>query len=112
MKYPKLVPKWVCSIPIRLELEAEGITEDGAPSSVIEVKALGNFQDGGEVVYTADQKEIKISGKAYFDGDIVPQMTNISGGYGYIFDEKREIYRGYKRRNPDGSVNHVEIQFK
>lgn len=112
MKYPKLVPNWVCSTPIKLEIETEGITEDGAPSSVITVEAYGNFQDGGEVIYTADQKQIKINGKAYFNGDIVPEISNITGGYGYIFDEKREIYRGYKRRNPDGTVNHIEIQFK
>lgn len=112
MKYPKLVPKWVCSTLIKLELETEGITEDGAPTSVIKVEAMGNFQDGGQVVYTTDQKQINISGKAYFDGDIVPELSNISGGYAYIFNEKREILKGYKRRNPDGTVNHTEIQFK
>lgn len=112
MKFPKLVPEWVCSIPIKLEFESEGITEDGAPVETITVEAMGNFQDGGEVVYTTDQKQIRISGRAYFNGDIVPELTNISGGYGYIFEEKREIYKGYKRRNPDGTVNHVEVQFK
>ena len=112
MKYPKLVPQWVCSTNIKLEIESEGITEDGAPIDTITVEANGNFQDGGETVYTTDQKQIRISGKAYFDGDIIPEMNNISGGYGYIFGEKRQIYRGFKRRNPDGSVNHVEIQFK
>lgn len=112
MKYPKLVPNWVCSIPISLEIEGEGITEDGAPAGITKVEALGNWQDGGETIYTTDQKQIKISGKAYFTEDIVPSITNISGGYGYIFGEKREIYKGFKHRNPDGSVNHVEVQFR
>lgn len=112
MKYPRLVPKWVCSTTIRLEIEGEGITEDGAPESITIVEACGSWQDGGETIYTTDQKQIRISGKAYFNGDIVPQLTNISGGYGYIYGEKREIYKGFKRRNPDGSVNHTEIQFR
>ena len=112
MRYPKLVPKWVCSTKIKLEIELEGITEEGAPAGTIIVEVMGNFQDGGQVVYTTDQKEVKISGRAYFDGDIIPSISNITGGYGYIFDERREIYKGYKRRNPDGTVNHTEIQFK
>lgn len=112
MKFPKLVPNWVCSTLIKLEIEGEGITEEGAPAGTIEVEAMGNWQDGGEVVYTTDQKEVKINGKAYFDGDILPELTNITSGYGYIFGEKREIYRGFKRRNPDGTVNHTEVQFK
>lgn len=112
MKYPKLVPQWVCSTKIKLEIETEGITEDGAPADIITVEAMGNFQDGAEVLWTTDQKQIKISGKAYFDGDIVPQIDNIPGGYGYIYGHKREIYKGFKRRNPDGTVNHIEIQFK
>lgn len=112
MKYPKLVPKWVCSTLIKLEIEGEGITEDGAPDGLTIVEAYGNYQDGGQVAYTTDQKEVKISGKAYFDGDIIPNLTNIVSGCGYIFGEKREIYKGYKRRNPDGTVNHTEVQFK
>ena len=112
MKYPKLVPDWVCKTPIKLEIEGEGITEEGAPNSLTVVETTANWQDGGEVVYTADQKKINISGKAYFDGDIIPNISNIVGGYGYIFDEKREIYKGFKRRNPDGTVNHTEVQFK
>ena len=59
-----------------------------------------------------DQKIVEISGRAYFNGDIVPDISNITGGEGYIFDEKREIHQGFKRRNPDGTVNHTEIQFK
>lgn len=112
MKFPKLVASWTCSTPITLEIESEGINEDGAPANSITVTAMGNWQDGGETLYTTDEKEIRISGRAYFDGDIFPQISNITGGYGYIFGEKRVIYKGYKRRDPDGTVNHTEVQFK
>ena len=112
MKYPRLVPDWVCTTPITIRIDGEGITEDGEPSSVTVVNALCNWQDGGKTVYTADQKIIEISGRAYFNGDIVPSMSNITGGEAIIFGEKREIHQGYKRRDPDGTVNHTEIIFK
>lgn len=112
MNYPKLVPAWVCTTPIKLHIEREGIDEDGAPSGAIDVTAKCNWQDGGETVYTELHKTVEISGKAYFNGDICPSISNITGGWGEIFGEKREIHKGFKRRNPDGTVNHTEILFK
>ena len=112
MKYPKLVPKWVCTTPISLEIESEGINEDGSPSSTSLSGLLCNWEDGGKVVYTADQKVIEVSGTAYFDGDIIPSISNIVSGYGEVLGETREIAQGFKRRNPDGTVNYTEIRFK
>lgn len=111
MKYPKLVPSWVCTTPISLSIEHEGINEDGSPSST-SVEGLCNWEDGGKAIYTADQKVIDISGTAYFDGDIIPSLTNIVSGYAEVFGETREIAQGFKRRNPDGTVNYTEIRFK
>lgn len=112
MKYPELVPDAVCTTPITIIIDGEGVSEDGAPSEVTQIDAYCNWQDGGKTLYTADQKIIEISGRAYFNGDIVPSLSNITGGEGYVFGEKREIHQGFKRRNPDGTVNHTEIQFK
>jgi len=112
MKYPELVPDWVCTTPITLHIESEEINEDGAPASTITIRANCNWQDGGKAVFSADQKVVDISGKAYFNGDIVPRISNITAGDAVIFGEKREIHQGFKRRNPDGTVNHTEIQFK
>ena len=112
MKFPNLVPDWVCKTQISLMIEGEGVTEDGAPSSVTVVGAFCNWQDGGRTTYTQDQKVVHISGRAYFKGDIAPSLSNITGGKGVIFGETREIHQGFKRRNPDGTVNHTEIQFK
>lgn len=112
MKYPELVPNWVCKTPITIIIEGEGVDEDGAPPMLLNYSGLCNWQDGGTIVYDADRKSTEISGKAYFNGDICPSLSNIVGGEGVIFGEKRKIHRGYKRRNPDGTVNHTEIQFK
>jgi hypothetical protein len=112
MKYPQLVPDWVCTTPITITIDGEGLDEDGAPNSLTNITTVCNWQDGGEAVLTGDQKIIDIKGRAYFNGDIAPSLSNITSGEAVIFGEKREILRGYKRRNPDGTVNHTEIQFK
>ena len=112
MKYPELVPDWVCTVPITVNIDGEGLTEDGSPASVTTINANCNWQDGGQAVLTGDQKVVDISGTAYFNGDIAPSLSNITSGDATIFGEKREIHRGFKRRNPDGTVNHTEIQFK
>ncbi len=112
MKYPELVPSWVCTTPIHITIEGEGVDEDGAPPMLLDYEGVCNWQDGGKVVYTADQKVVDISGRAFFNGDICPTLSNITGGEGVIFGEKREIHQGFKRRNPDGTVNHTEIEFK
>lgn len=112
MKYPELVPDWVCTTPISIVIEGEGLTEDGSPIQFMTSELLCNWQDGGRVILTDEQKTIEISGRAYFNGDICPNIPNITSGEAWIFGEKREIHRGFKRRNPDGTVNHTEVQFK
>lgn len=112
MKYPELVPEWVCTTPISLEVESEGITEDGAPAEAYTFTGMCNFQDGGKTVYDADHKAIQISGKAYFQGDILPDISNITGGTATVFENTREILQGFKRRNPDGTVNFTELWLK
>lgn len=112
MKYPELVPDWVCTTPISLVIEGEGLDEDGAPSIAFEGELLCNWQDGGRVLFTEREKLIEVSGRAYFNGDVVPNLSNIVAGTATVFGELREIKRGYKRRNPDGTVNYTEIQFK
>ena len=137
MRFPELVPNWVCTIPITVVIEGEHVSEDGEPLigyeettstrvtengetvvteqtevHTVTIETYCNWQDGGQAVYTPDQKVIEIKGRAYFNGDLCPDIPNITGGEAYVFGEKREIHQGFKRRNPDGSVNHTEIQFK
>lgn len=112
MKYPELVPSWVCSTPISLTVEGESLNEEGAPSTIDVPDLMCNWEDGGRAVFTPEQKIIEISGRAYFNGDVIPGISNITAGTAEVFGETREIARGFKRRNPDGSVNYTEIQFK
>ena len=112
MKYPELVPDWVCTTPISLVIESEELDEDGAPQTTELSGLYCNWQDGGTSLFTGEQKVIDISGRAYFNGDICPSIPNITAGEATINGELRQIAKGFKRRNPDGTVNHTEITFK
>ena len=112
MRYPELVPDWVCTTPISLKIESEELDEDGAPTETEITDLLCNYQDGGKALFQAEQKVVDVSGRAYFNGDICPDIPNITSGSAIIFEETREILQGFKRRNPDGTVNHTEVQFK
>ena len=112
MRYPELVPDRVCKTPIEIVIEMEELDEDGAPVTALDYTGLCNWQDGGKVELTGEQKYVRITGKALFNGDICPGMSNLTGGYGVIFGERRQIAEGIKARNPDGTVNYTEVRFK
>lgn len=112
MKYPSLVPDRVCQTPIRLVIEREGLTETGAPIKALDLTKKCNWQDGAKTILTGEQKYVRITGVAYFNGDICPELPVISGGYGVIFGVKRQICDGIKARNPDGTVNYTEVRFQ
>lgn len=112
MRYPCLVPERVCKTPIRLVIEGEGLDRDGAPETVFDAELFCSWQDGGRSELTAEQKYVRVEGRAYFPGDICPELGHITSGWGLIFDERREIVRGVKARNPDGTVNYTEVRFR
>lgn len=110
MKYPQLVPDAVCKTPIKVILYGEGLSECGEPPSSPQIDLLCNYQGGAKTVLTDQKKLVEISGKAYFNGDIAPEMPVISGGEAEIFGVKRRILRGIKARNIDGTVNHTVLE--
>ena len=112
MKWPRLVPDAVCTTPIALVIDGEEIDGDGEPVAAGTYEGCCNWQDGGRVELTAQQRYVRITGRAFFNGDILPGVPNITGGYGVVFGEKRPIAEGVKARNPDGSVNYTQVNFK
>lgn len=110
MIYPSLVRKEDCKIDIKVVLYGEGTTEEGEPIVALNKNLKCNYQDKGKRVLTAEKVLIQLTGKAYFTGDIAPNLPAISGGQVTVFGETREIYQGMKARNPDGSVNYTELE--
>ena len=110
MKYPELVPDRVCKTDCQVIIHGEGLTEDGAPIEKGPFAVKCNYQDKAKTIYTKEQKVVKISGSAYFNGDIAPDIPVISGGRFTVFGVDREILQGTKARNPDGTVNYTLLE--
>lgn len=129
VKYPNLIPPWVCKTPICVTLYDEGLTEEGSPKvafvanpNIFPSETLYpsenlfgdylycNFQDGAKTILNEQKKIVEISGAALFSGDFCPLVPIISGGEVEIFGIKRQILRGIKARNPDGTVNYIKLE--
>lgn len=110
MKFPCLVYRKYCKTPAILTIEQEGIDKYGEPLTPTTINANCNYQDTAKTFLTAEKKLIQLTGTALFQGDIAPNLANISGGSITVNGITRRIYAGRKCRNPDGSVNFTEIQ--
>lgn len=110
MRYPELVPDRVCKTPCSGVIYGEGLTEDGAPEILARFAVNCNYQDKAKTVLSKEQKQVRIIGTAYFNGDIAPEVPVISGGTFTVFGVERNIFQGTKARNPDGSVNYTMLE--
>lgn len=110
MKYPCLVPKQLCKVPIKVHLESEELTNLGEPKYSLDLELLCNWQDSAKMILTAEKKLVEITGTAMFPGDIAPDAPTLSGGSVTIFGETRRIAAGMKARNPDGTVNFCKLE--
>ncbi len=110
MRYPCLVPKRLCKVPIVVHLESEEITNLGEPKYDVELDLMCNWQDKAKTILTAEKKLVEITGTAVFPGDIAPDVPTLSAGTVTVFGEARRIAAGMKARNPDGTVNFCKLE--
>lgn len=107
MKYPKLVRN--PHTPVNVVVESERPNEYGERNVLLDAHLLCNYQDAASVQHTADKQKPMVTGAIYIDGDICPDAAVISCGHVVIFGERREIAKGCKARNLDGSVNYTRL---
>lgn len=113
MAYPCLIWKKLCTTPIDIKIESEGLDKLGEKKILFEGNnIMCNYQDSAKTVLTVDKKLVQISGVALIPGDIAPNSPTLSGGTATIFGVKRRIFSGAKTRNPDGTVNFTELKFE
>ena len=110
MIFPKLVDSRLCTTPIKVVIHSEEVNKYGEPTKYVLENLKCNYQSSCKTVYTDEKKMVQISGKAYFDGDIIPEVPEISGGNVELFGVKRKISKGFKCRNLDGSVNYTLLE--
>lgn len=127
MRFPSLIRKQFCKQPIWLTLYGEGLDENGAPVVVYDRRELFpsdtlkpsdtlygeplycNFQEKVKTILTSEKKKVQANGVLLIPRDIIPSAATISGGYAVINGVKRDIVQGIKARNPDGTVNFIEL---
>lgn len=110
MKYPTLVRKSQCKMPIKVVVYTGDINDEGAPEVLKEIEAMCNYQSKVQTVYNAEKQIITINGAAYFVGDLTPDIPEILDGEVEVLGMKHKIYRSIKARNDDGTVNFTKLE--
>lgn len=110
MKFPKLVRN--AKTPCTVKIETEELGRYGNRVLSVDIEAKCNYQSGAFTKVTADKQIITLSAKAYFDGDIAPDLPEITSGKCTVLGVTRDIYKGTKARNPDGTVNYTLLELK
>lgn len=108
MKYPKLVRN--AKTPCRIKVESEEMGSFGERETLIDADFNCNYQSSAFTKITAEKQLVSLSGKVLIDGDIAPNVPEISGGECTVAGVTRKIYRGTKSRNPDGTVNFTMLE--
>ena len=110
MAYPCLIPDWALNATATVSIASEGVNEDGEiiPEFTIEQKC--NLQLKSEVKLDSKKQAVSISGKAYFQGDICPDIRTICGGKVTCNDVDYSINAGSKALNFDGTVNYTVLE--
>lgn len=108
MKYPRLVR--TANTPCHVKIQSEEMNSFGARETLLEGDFLCNYQSNAYNKITADKQIITLSGKVLIDGDIAPAVPEIANGSVNVAGVTREIYRGTKARNPDGTVNFTLLE--
>lgn len=110
MKFPKLVRN--AQTPCHIVIESEQINSFGEREKLVDDDFKCNYQSGAFTKVTADKQIITLSAKVLIDGDIAPNVPEITSGECNVLGVSREIYKGTKARNPDGTVNFTQLELK
>lgn len=95
-----------------IELNQEGISEDGEPLSAFTGSGKCIFSEKAKRIIDAEGKQITLLGKVIVKGDIAPTLKSVSDGVITINEVKYEIYAGYRPKNPNGTIHHTEFEVK
>lgn len=110
MGYPCLIPKWALNATAKVCIAGSGVSEDGEILPELEITQDCNLQLKSTLSLDSKKQNVKTAGKAYFIGDICPNIKEISGGTlehnGIIYS----INAGEKALNFDGTVNYTALE--
>lgn len=105
-------PDWLLKVPCSITLNKSGVGRNGEPIEGITWNGKCIFSEKAKRVIDADGKQVRLLGKVIVKGDIAPDLKNVSDGKITLNGVSYEIHAGYRPRNPDGSIHHVEFEVK
>ena len=108
--YPCLIPDWALNATATVSIASEGVNEDGEIIPELTIEQKCNLQLKSEQKLDSKKQSINITGKAYFQGDICPDIRTICGGKVTCNDVDYSINAGSKALNFDGTVNYTELE--
>lgn len=110
MAYPCLIPKWALNKLVEVHIAGNGVSEDGELDSTLDITRKCNIQFKSEQKLDEKRQSVNLTGKAYFEGDICPDIRTIKGGKLTCDGIDYKIHAGSKALNFDGSVNYTELE--
>lgn len=110
MGYPCLIPKWALNATVNVNIAGSGVSEDGEILPDLEITQKCNLQLKSSQSLDSKKQNIRTTGKAYFIGDICPNIKEISGGTLTHNGVNYSINAGEKALNFDGSVNFTALE--
>lgn len=110
MTFPCLIPEWALNATATVRIASDGVSEDGEIVPELEIEKKCNLQFRQEQKLDSKKQTVNLAGKAYFQGDICPDIRTIKGGSFICNDVEYSIHAGSKALNFDGSVNYTELE--
>lgn len=110
MVYPCLIPKWALNKLVEVSIASDGVNEDGELIPSLNITQKCNIQFKSEEKLDNKKQSVSLTGKAFFEGDICPDIRVIKGGKLICDGIEYKIHAGSKALNFDGSVNYTELE--
>jgi hypothetical protein len=110
MAYPCLIPDWALNATVTVNIAGEGVSEDGELLPELTLEKKCNLQLKATQKLDSKKQAVDIAGRAFFQGDICPDIRTIKGGKLTYNDVDYSINAGSKALNFDGTVNYTELE--
>lgn len=106
MKFPAL--KFLANVDAHIEVN-DGTDENGAPNVVDEFVVGCRFEQSNSVVHTKEGTKVTLRAKVFiFEG--FEKCPNEMTGFCTVDKVKYDVANVSKKRNPDGSIQHIVLE--
>ena len=105
-------PDWLLSTDCSITLNQSGVGTNGEPLEAFTWRGKCIFSEKADRIIDSDGKKILLLGRVIVKGDIAPRLKTVSDGTITINGATYEIHKGYRPRNPDGSIHQCMFEVK